>query len=91
MDRIPLGNYATAAMSTIRSWRPWLKAQRQTKDLAARKHLIFDIQRHAAEQQYYIYLASLIITSSWQPYMKNYAHNLTFDYGSRIAVTWLDR
>ena len=68
-----------------------VKEQRQMKDREARKQLIFDIQRYAAEQQYYIYLASLIITSSWQPYMKNYAHNLTFDYGSRIAVTWLDR
>jgi peptide/nickel transport system substrate-binding protein len=68
-----------------------VKEQRQIKDREARKQLIFDIQRYAAEQQYYIYLASLIITSSWQPYMKNYAHNLTFDYGSRIAVTWLDR
>jgi peptide/nickel transport system substrate-binding protein len=68
-----------------------VKDQRRIKDREARKQLIFDIQRYAAEQQYYIYLASLIITSSWQPYMKNYAHNITFDYGSRLAVTWLDR
>jgi peptide/nickel transport system substrate-binding protein len=68
-----------------------VKEQRQLKDLQARKLLIFDIQRYAAQQQYYIYLASLVITSSWQPYMKNYVHNLTFDYGSRLAVTWLDR
>jgi peptide/nickel transport system substrate-binding protein len=68
-----------------------VKEQRRLKDPAARKQLIFDIQRYAAEQQYYIYLSSQIITTSWQPYMKNYAHNLTFDYGSRIAVTWLDR
>jgi peptide/nickel transport system substrate-binding protein len=32
-----------------------LKAQRRTKDLEARKQLIFDIQRYAAEQQYYVY------------------------------------
>ena len=68
-----------------------VKEQRRIKDPEARKQLIFDIQRFAAEQQYYIYLASLIITSSWQPYMKNYAHNLTFDYGSRIAAMWLER
>jgi ABC-type transport system substrate-binding protein len=68
-----------------------VKEQRQTKNLETRKQLIFEIQRQAAEQQYYVYLASLIITSSWQPYMKNYAHNLTFDYGSRLAITWLDR
>jgi peptide/nickel transport system substrate-binding protein len=65
--------------------------QRRIKDLDARRQLIYDIQRYTAEQQYYIYLSSQVITSSWQPYMKNYSHNLTFDYGSRIAVTWLDR
>jgi peptide/nickel transport system substrate-binding protein len=65
--------------------------QRRIKDPEARKQLIFDIQRYAATQQYYVYLSSQVITSSWQPYMKNYAHNLTFDYGSRVAVTWLDR
>jgi peptide/nickel transport system substrate-binding protein len=68
-----------------------VKEQRQIKDPEARKQLIFDIQRYAAEQQYYVYLSSQVITTSWQPYLKNYAHNLTFDYGSRIAVTWLDR
>jgi peptide/nickel transport system substrate-binding protein len=68
-----------------------VKEQRRLKDPEARKQLIFDIQRQAAEQQYYVYLSSAMITSSWQPYMKNYAHNLTFDYGSRIAALWLDR
>jgi ABC-type transport system substrate-binding protein len=68
-----------------------VKEQRHIKDPEARKQLIYDIQRYAATQQYYIYLSSQVITSSWQPYMKNYSHNLTFDYGSRIAVSWLDR
>ena len=39
-----------------------LKAQRRTQDLEARKHIIFDIQRYAAEQQYYVYLYLL-----WSP------------------------
>ncbi len=68
-----------------------LKEQRRTKDLEARKKLIFDIQRYAAEQQYYVYTNAVMITVSWQPYVKNYAPNLTFDYGSRAAVLWLDR
>jgi peptide/nickel transport system substrate-binding protein len=68
-----------------------LKEQRRTKDLAARKQLIFDIQRYAAEQQYYVYTSSVMITSSWQPYVKHFAPNLTFDYGSRVAALWLDR
>ncbi len=65
--------------------------QRRTKDPEARKKILVDFQRYAAEQQYYVYLFSVMITSSWQPYMKNFAHNLTFDYGSRVAEMWLDR
>jgi peptide/nickel transport system substrate-binding protein len=68
-----------------------LKAQRRTKDLEARKQLIFDIQRYAAEQQYYVYTSAVMLTGSWQPYVKHYAPNMTFDYGSRVAALWLER
>jgi peptide/nickel transport system substrate-binding protein len=68
-----------------------LKEQRRTRDLEARKKLIFDIQRYAAEQQYYVYTNSVMVTASWQPYVKNYAPNLSFDYGSRAAILWLDK
>jgi peptide/nickel transport system substrate-binding protein len=68
-----------------------LKEQRRIKDPEARKHVIFDIQRYAAEQQYYVYLSSQVITASWQAYIKNFAPNLTADFGSRAAVLWLDR
>ena len=68
-----------------------LQEQRRTKDLEARQQSIFDVQRYAAEQQYYVYLNTPMFTGSWQPYVKNYAPNQTFDYGSRIAALWLDR
>lgn len=68
-----------------------LKEQRRTQDVEARKKLIFDIQRHIAVQQHYVYTNSGMITGTWQPYVKNYAPNLTFDYGSRVAALWLDR
>ena len=68
-----------------------LKEQRRTKDLEARKKIIFDIQRYAAEQQYYVYTNVVVITASWAPYVKNYGPNHTFDYGSRAAALWLDR
>jgi peptide/nickel transport system substrate-binding protein len=68
-----------------------LQEQRRTKDLEARKKLIFDIQRYAAEQQYYVYLLAQMFTGSWQPYVKNYAPNSTFDYGGRVAALWLER
>ena len=68
-----------------------LKEQMRIKDVEQRRRVIFDIQRYAAEQQYYVYLYSAGITGSWQPYVKNYAPNPTFDYGSRAAALWLDR
>jgi peptide/nickel transport system substrate-binding protein len=68
-----------------------VKAQRRTKDLEARKQLIYDIQRYEAEHQYYVYLNSTTITGTWQPYVKNYAPNQGQDYGSRAAALWLDR
>src|SRR5262249_62286838 len=68
-----------------------LKAQRRTKDLEARKRLIVEFQRYAAEQQYYVYLTSGMITGTWQPYVKNFAPNMSFDYGGRAAALWADR
>jgi peptide/nickel transport system substrate-binding protein len=68
-----------------------LKEQRRTKDLEARKKIIYEFQRYEAEQQYYVYANSGVVTGSWQPYVKNYAPNQTFDYGSRAAALWLDR
>ena len=68
-----------------------LKEQRRTKDLEARKKIIFDIQRYVAEQQYYVYLNSTTFTGSWQPYVKNFAPKHSFDYGSRVAALWLER
>ena len=68
-----------------------IREQMRIKDVEARRRLIFDIQRYAAEQQYYVYLYSPGLTASWQPYVKNYAPNPTFDYGSRVAALWLDR
>jgi ABC-type transport system substrate-binding protein len=68
-----------------------LKEQMRTRDLEARRKLIFDIQRYAAEQQYYVYLYCAGITGSWAPYVKNYAPNPSFDYGNRAAALWLDR
>jgi len=68
-----------------------LKEQMRTKDLQARKTILFDLQRYAAEQQYYVYLYCTGVTASWQPYVKNYAPNLSFDYGNRAAALWLER
>lgn len=68
-----------------------LQEQRRVTDRDRRKKLIFDIQRYIAEQQYYVFTTSAINTGTWQPYVKNYAPNLSFDYGGRTAVLWLDK
>jgi peptide/nickel transport system substrate-binding protein len=80
-----IGHVNDATLTTM------LKEQRRTKDLQARKQLIFDIQRYVAEQQYYVYLNSGTITTSWQSYVKNFAPNHSFDYGNRAAALWLAR
>ncbi len=68
-----------------------VREQMRTKDVDARRRLVFDIQQYAAEQQYYVYLYSAGLTGTWQPYVKNYAPNSSFDYGNRSAALWLDR
>jgi peptide/nickel transport system substrate-binding protein len=68
-----------------------LKEQMRIKDVETRRRLVFDIQRYAAEQQYYVYTNNVGFTASWQPYVKNYAPSLSFDYGNRAAALWLDR
>jgi peptide/nickel transport system substrate-binding protein len=68
-----------------------LKEQRRTKNLEVRKKIIFEIQRYVAEQQYYVYLNSTTYTGSWQPYVKNFAPQHSFDYGNRVAALWLER
>jgi len=68
-----------------------VREQMRTRDVDARRRLVFDIQQYAAEQQYYVYLYSPGLTGTWQPYVKNYAPNSSFDYGNRSAALWLDR
>ena len=41
-----------------------VQEQRRTKDPPARKQILVEFQRYAAEQQYYVYLFSVMITSS---------------------------
>ena len=68
-----------------------LVAQRRTQDLAKRRKIIHDIQRHLAMQQYYVQLASAIQLAVWDPAVKNYGPNVSYDYGGRLQAAWLDR
>ena len=69
-----------------------LKEQRRTKDLEARKKLIFDIQRYIAEQQYYVFTVCHRVRLYLAAVREELrAEPLRFDYGSRVAALWLDR
>jgi peptide/nickel transport system substrate-binding protein len=68
-----------------------LVLQRRTVDLAKRREIIYDIQRHLAKQQYYVQMPSGIYIGVWEGALKNYAPNMGYDYGGRLMAAWLDR
>ena len=68
-----------------------IKLQRRTFDVAKRREIIYDIQRHASQQVYYLYNPSVKVVSAWEPHVKNWGPNNGFDYGGRMMAAWLDR
>jgi peptide/nickel transport system substrate-binding protein len=68
-----------------------LVRQRRTTDLAKRREVIHDIQRHLAKQQYYVQVPSIVYVAVWENALKNYGPNLGYDYGGRLMAAWLDR
>jgi peptide/nickel transport system substrate-binding protein len=68
-----------------------LARQRRTLDVAKRRELIHEIQRHLARQQYYVQLPSVVAIGVWESALTNYAPNLGFDYGGRLVAAWLNR
>ena len=68
-----------------------LVRQRRTFDVAKRREVIYDIQRHLAKQQYYVQLPSGVYVAVWDGAVRNYGPNLGYDYGGRLQAAWLDR
>jgi peptide/nickel transport system substrate-binding protein len=68
-----------------------LVRQRRTFDVAKRREIIHDIQRHLATQQHYVTMPSGIYVAVWEGALKNYGPNLGYDYGGRLVAAWLDR
>lgn len=60
-------------------------------DVAKRRELIHDIQRHLVRQVYRAEAYSTVLMAVWDPALKNYGPNLGFDYGGRLIAAWLDR
>jgi hypothetical protein len=50
----------------------------------------YDIQRHLANQRYYVQLGSAMQTP-FGMLPKNYATNVSYDYGGRLQAAWLER
>jgi ABC-type transport system substrate-binding protein len=65
--------------------------QRRTHDVAKRREVIHNIQRHLTNQQYYVQLGSAVQIAVWDAAVKNYATNVSYDYGGRLQAAWLDR
>src|SRR6266536_1412221 len=57
-----------------------LVRQRRTADVGKRREVIHNIQRHLAMQQYYVQLGSAIQIGVWDPAVKNYGPNVSYDY-----------
>ena len=68
-----------------------LVRQQRTFDVAKRRELLHELQRHIARQQYYLQLPSTIMIAAWEDALKNYGPNLGYDYGGRLVAAWLDR
>jgi peptide/nickel transport system substrate-binding protein len=65
--------------------------QRRTADVARRRELLHDLQRHLAKQQYYVELPSAVGIAVWDAALRNYGPNIGNDYGGRLAAAWLER
>jgi hypothetical protein len=60
-------------------------------DVAKRREVIYNIQRYLANQQYYVQMGSAVQIAVWEGALKNYATNVSYDYGGRLQAAWLDR
>jgi peptide/nickel transport system substrate-binding protein len=68
-----------------------LDRQARTLNVARRREMINDIQRHLARQQYYVELPSDRTIGVWDGALKNYGLNYGNDYGGRLTAAWLER
>src|SRR5262249_47993193 len=68
-----------------------VKLQRRTLDVAKRREIVWDAQRYAAEQAYYLWGSAARVVAAWEPHVKNFGPNLGNDYGGRLMAAWLGR
>ena len=68
-----------------------IKLQRRTFDDKKRREIVYDIQRHVAQQVYYGFGASVSCVAAWMPYVKNFGPNIGHDMGGRLMAAWMDK
>lgn len=68
-----------------------IQLQQRTFDVAKRREIIYDIQRHLSQHVYHLYCPSPIAVAAWEPYVRDFAPNIGFDIGGRLQAVWLDR
>ncbi len=67
-----------------------LDAQRRYIAKSSRKTAIDEIQRHVADQVYYVYTPYPKQVSSWSSRVRNFGMKNSFDKGAQLEVVWLD-
>ena len=67
-----------------------LDAQRRARSIAARRRIVADIQRHAAERVYYVYPPTPKSLAAWSPRVRDYAPTDSLDRGAQLESVWLD-
>ncbi|MBI3826215.1 MAG: ABC transporter substrate-binding protein [Candidatus Rokubacteria bacterium] len=68
-----------------------IKLQRRTYNEKKRREIVYDIQRHFAQQAYYTCGVSVSGVSAWMPYVRDFSPNIGADYGGRLEFVWLDK
>jgi ABC-type transport system substrate-binding protein len=69
-----------------------IQLQRRTFDVARRREIVYDLQRHLSQHVYHLYGPPPIAVAAWEPYVRDFAPNIGFDIGGRrLQAAWLDR
>lgn len=64
---------------------------RRTMEDKRRLQQLHAIQKHIADQAYYIRFASAIYIAAIDPALQDFAPNLGYDYGGRMMAAWWDK
>jgi len=64
---------------------------RRIPDDKKRQQQIYAIQKHIADQAYYIRFPSGVYIAALDPALENFAPNLGYDYGGRMMAAWWNK